>query len=181
MRTQLWIDHEATGPPVAAGINEIRNDTYRGDKPAKGTGLWTSTAGEECSWIEWMKGEGWWPKRDSARLWLLDPDPAARIFEIDQAVDLNELASKFRRSGGPGLADYIAREPRLDWEAIAREYDAVHLTSRGEAQLHIRLDGGPDLYGWDCESTIWFRWRFVGEPREIPLTEAEALYSTASG
>lgn len=42
-------------------------------------------------------------------------------------------------------------------EAIAKKYDAVHLTSEGQWRTRHST---PNLYGWDCESTLWLRWKF---------------------
>jgi len=43
----------------------------------------------------------------------------------------------------------------MDWERISKEYDAVMLTEDG--QVHTRFSRPLSLYGWDCESTVWFR------------------------
>jgi len=42
----------------------------------------------------------------------------------------------------------------LDWEEIAKHYDAIMLTEKGEKETRYT---NPSLYGWDCESTLWFR------------------------
>jgi hypothetical protein len=87
----------------------------------------------------------------SFNVWLLNPDPAARIAHIDTYSDLAALVAAYP---GPGVD---TRFP--DWEAVSRDYDAVHLTDAG--QWATRLSHPHDLYGWDCESTLWFRWCFI--------------------
>ena len=49
-------------------------------------------------------------------------------------------------SGQPG--------PYLDWDKVRQDYDAVHMTESGLRALGQRL---PD---WECESTVWFEWKF---------------------
>jgi len=48
----------------------------------------------------------------------------------------------------------------MDWEEIAKHYDGVMLTEAG--QVHTRYSRPLSLYGWDCESTVWFRDVFEG-------------------
>ena len=48
----------------------------------------------------------------------------------------------------------------LDWEQIAREYDGVRMTNKRQWTTRMPRDikdMNLSLYGWDCESTLWFR------------------------
>ena len=45
----------------------------------------------------------------------------------------------------------------IDWEALAREYDGVHLTRNGA----IETQANDRFAGWGCESTCWFRHAFI--------------------
>jgi hypothetical protein len=48
----------------------------------------------------------------------------------------------------------------FDFEKLAQDYDAMHLTKRG--QIETRFSYDVNLWGgWDCESTVWFRWVFA--------------------
>jgi hypothetical protein len=64
------------------------------------------------------------------------------------------------------LAALIKRYPRmlcgrrgLDFKRLSEEYDGLHLTNEGYMQTRSRRSV-PTLIGWDCESTLWFRWVF---------------------
>jgi len=60
----------------------------------------------------------------------------------------------------------IERYPRtlggrrgLDFKHLPAEYDGLHLTNEGYLSTRSARSG-PALVGWDCESTLWFRWIF---------------------
>lgn len=157
-----------------------------GIKPETG-GLWTSThCGDEGSgWIKWAVAEQW--HSGSFESWLLDPvessiievdtlddakgmfeeyaieqpwekTPAAR--ELDAEIERAERLHRRRLGGGMSPREWFLR--CLDFERMAADgVDGVHLTDAGQwATRHAR----PSLYGWDCECTLWLRWRF-GEAR----------------
>ena len=44
----------------------------------------------------------------------------------------------------------------MDFERLAQDYDALQLTRDG----YLRTRSMPVLDGWDCESSLWFRWVF---------------------
>jgi hypothetical protein len=118
-------------------------------------GLWTSTYHPQCgsNWVQWCLGEGWEvPPEERWQSMLLVPAPA-RVFIIDARADLERLAARYP---GPVIAHWAAL---LDWEAIAKDYDAVHLTARGQAMT--RFSYPHNLYGWDVECTLWCRWCFT--------------------
>lgn len=136
-------------------------------KPAPGTGLWTSTwdAEEKTSdWVEWCSGENFGtPYSDN--WFLLTPKSDVKLYIIDGAGDLtrllkeyewidpfyrNRLDERFMRRFATGI----------DFERLAQEYDGLHLTHRGNNQLHLNIMGDHDLNAWDVESTVWFRWCF---------------------
>jgi hypothetical protein len=47
------------------------------------------------------------------------------------------------------------------WDAVARHFNAVHLTARGLVTAHdvavTTPHGEAKLFGWDSESTAWLR------------------------
>ncbi len=51
-----------------------------------------------------------------------------------------------------------------DFAAVARDWDAVHLTLGGLLTAEqVRVDGpggATELQGWDAEQTVWLRWVF---------------------
>lgn len=149
-QTQLHVIRptEKPGEP----IYPIRN--ARTVKP--NGGLWTSTYDPErgSAWVQWCLSEefdiptdGVWQGR------ILTPRRDARIAVIDSLDDLERLYRRYPLEVISGLWSV------LDFERMAADYDAVHLTDDG--QWATRLTHPYSLYGWDCESTNWFRWAFA--------------------
>lgn len=135
----------------------VFHDKQTNNNKPKG-GLWTSTHTPDdtypSQWIEWgvVDGGNFWLKMD---WWLLTPDPNARIITIDSYEDLEVLQARY-----PLQQEGIWEDlPLLDFTKIAQDYDAMNLTGRG--QIKTRLTYPLSLYGWDCESTLWFRWLFT--------------------
>lgn len=116
-------------------------------------GLWTSTLRDDgsCAWLDWCRGADWGPEED-AHLYALEPAADISVLEIDSAEDLTRALEKWERDNYP-----ISIYRLLDFEALAEEYDAIHLTERGVWQTRFSI---PGFYGWDCESTLWLRWAF---------------------
>jgi hypothetical protein len=180
VKTQLWIDHEGYGKPCAERYTPVRGKRS-GAKPAAGCAFWTSTHGDEDSWLAWLVGEDWFPGKgrlEDHGFWLLEPDPAARVYEINTLDDLVALLRDYGVPKYPTIPDDIlAEDKRPDFEAMARDgFDGVHLT--GEGQWRTRLSF-PSLYGWDCESTLWFRWAFTAA-RQITYEEARLTTSVVA-
>ncbi len=130
----------------------------------KAGGLWTSTFDERhgSDWVQWCLSEEFRCDRETAswQTWLLDPDPAARVVEIDCYADLQALVDAYPHAQHyPDRGSGAWSEVRPAWHEIAEHFDAVHLTERG--QWDTRLSHPLDLYGWDCESTLWLRWAFA--------------------
>lgn len=152
-------------------------------KPANG-GLWTSTFGETDGWIDFMDSEQHYFDQDPEqwRWWLLIPRPQARIYTVDDRDDLIKLVNAYPgtssvRNGHEArltkTLDLFGRFP--DWEAVSKDYDGVHLTSRGQGATRSPIEGAPNLSGWDCESTLWFRWAFSAIVQTSQGTVYEAL------
>ncbi|GAC1662332.1 MAG: hypothetical protein PVS3B3_33470 [Ktedonobacteraceae bacterium] len=144
-KTQLFISETK---PSAELIHPIENIAHI--KP-KG-GIWTSTWNEETrssGWTEWCEMEEYC---DTSKFqwWLLTPLEDLRIYTVDTHKDLRLLGKKYQIPH-----DYAFW---LDYEQVTQDYDAIHLTERG--QWATRLTYPISLYGWDCESTLWFRWCF---------------------
>jgi hypothetical protein len=51
-----------------------------------------------------------------------------------------------------------------DWQAVARDWDGIHLSVGGVLTAERVRWGQPraqtHLFGWDVESTAWLRWVF---------------------
>lgn len=117
-------------------------------------GLWTSTFNPEgkyaSGWVEWCAGEmpEWIVDMHA---FLLTVSPTARVYTIDSLGDLVSLVSKYPlKTDIPQLKQF----EWIDWEAVSRDYDGVYLTDEGQWATRFST---PSLYGWDSESTLWFR------------------------
>lgn len=149
--TQAFIDDT---PPRRARFDPPTNRDQMPHKPDGG--LWTSTLQEDgsCAWLDWCQAERWGLTAES-KLYALEPEPDISVFEIDRDDDLQRALAEWRRGDvSPVVARMFAP---LDFEAMATEYDAIHLTEWG--QVHTR-HSHPSLYGWDTECTLWLRWSF---------------------
>jgi len=143
----------------------INPPTYgRGwSKPDHGTGLWTSTytPGQLSGWIEWCYAEGYTPGWDRPEAFVLTP-LKARIIVVDSEVDFAAVVER-----------YLVKDSRyaetmltpLNFSLMAEEYDAMHLTEVGQwrTRFGFSRNFNHSLYGWDCESTCWFRWKFADD------------------
>lgn len=120
-------------------IKPVKNLGYRHDKPDGG--FWTATV-KECgltTWQEWCKKE--MPQRFVEEYQEMTPWQDAKIFKIDGWQDLDWLWAEY----GVG-----------NWEAVARNFDAVYYTEN--AVWECRFGSKKyDLYGVDLESVVWFR------------------------
>lgn len=46
----------------------------------------------------------------------------------------------------------------LNFEMIAVDWDIIWLTKQGMRETHLTMPF--NLYGWDCESSVWLRDKF---------------------
>ncbi len=51
----------------------------------------------------------------------------------------------------------IIGQPVLDFEKLARDFDGIWLTAEGQWDTRMT---SPNLYGWDVECVLFFRWVF---------------------
>lgn len=140
--------------PPASGEYPVQNQMYF-NKPAGG--LWTSDYIDDSrgsAWIQWCLAENF--RANPFDCYLLTPDPKARIYTIDSLSDLLLLANQFQYRPEPDLR---LHSMYIDFVSASRQYDAIHLTDRGQWATRLSLDCS--LYGWDCESTCWFRGNFT--------------------
>lgn len=149
--------------PVVAGESEFRS---RYEKP-KG-GLWTSPLRDDGSsgWVEWCQDNkmGW-----VGSAWRLEPVDC-RVLVINSLDALRRVWAHYGGSYQWGENDRWT-ERYIEWPEVGRDYDAVHLTERGFEECHLPYDPFDlTLYGWDCETVFWFRWRFsTVEPHALPM------------
>mgnify|MGYP001339312718 CR=1 FL=1 len=113
-------------------------------------GLWTSTYNSDSEfksdWIRWCADNmPHWIKK-TAR--IISVDDSANIFEIDNECDLYYLYREYSFNYG-----HVCMFDYLDYTKISNDFDAIHLTYMGE--YYTRYCEPVNLYGWDCESTLW--------------------------
>ncbi len=169
MEQQLCLAHTKPSPKRMKPVTN--NDRFI---PKPSGGLWTSTwdaARRMSEWLEWCYvEEPDWVKPT----WLLTIAEDARIYEINGASDLRQLCTRYvSEKQRAALAQFPALAelyPSLDFEAIAQDYDAIHLTAHGEGATRF---SHPSLYGWDCESTLWLHWAFTHIEAVTVATRAE--------
>lgn len=162
MDAQLYI-----GTNSIEGHFPIKNRESPWVKPIGG--LWTSTYDSVTgsAWVRWCFAEDWCiPDDEMWNCTLLHP-ATCRVLEIDTFEDLVTALQRYGRPDAPLLESGYSstkclgfRPPikdNLDFERISEDYDAIHLTDRGQGETRLTI---PNLYGWDCESTVWFRPKF---------------------
>lgn len=124
--------------------------------------MWTSTYKEHglSDWCQWCLENEFWVRRDQPvfQAWELTVDLSAAIFVIDGRDDLKTLIERYPAPPlAPNGQPLGSTFEFPNWELVAADYDGVHLTARG--QIATRWYE-PNLYGWDCESTLWLHWSF---------------------
>lgn len=130
---QLFVSRNGKVPKKEL-FRKIENRDYF---PKPSGGLWTSTftTPEErkstpwSAWLEWCFGKGMTNWVDRKNLFLIQPlIEEGRLYVIDSQIDLLDLAEKYptRPSRDLGL-----KREFLDFEKIALDYDAIHLTEQG--------------------------------------------------
>jgi hypothetical protein len=132
-------------------------------------GLWTSTYLDPTrisAWAEWCRENTDWLDVPHTA-WLLEPDPKAKLLEIDCFEDLEQMFLRYGHTVplAEGLDLY-----RFEWQAIASTYAGIHLTERG--QWATRLSHPLNLYGWDCESTVWLQYAFTAVVSHVNLSHS---------
>lgn len=177
LRVQAWVRDRPDPSPALHRFQPVTQGPRDYDWVKPHGGMWTSTWDPDfgSGWIDWCVGESFGsPPFD---VWLLTPDPAARLYIVDSLASLTALVEQF-----PGR-NHLPGSPREypNWTAVAEVYDGVSLTDEG--QWATRLSHPVNLYGWDCECTLWFRWMFtdVGHygpwsPPTTPCDRGEDCY-----
>lgn len=94
---------------------------------------------------------------------VLTPAADARIGVIDTYADCVALWERYSRPSPPAVAAF---QPRwVSWEAVAADWDAIHLTARAAHRAPwvstVHADRSrPHLAWWGHECTLWLRWAF---------------------
>ncbi len=153
----------------------VRNDPQRLGKPRGG--FWTSTYDRDygSAWVSWCVAYRYNDPLD-LHWTVLHVRQSARIAVIDSADTLAGFIEQYPR---------ILRQRRgLDFELLSQDYDGLHLTTGGYIDTHSGRSA-LRLLGWDCESTVWFKWVFSRTqqitPRFKDLDQYDQLWLELSG
>lgn len=159
--TQVFI---STEKPEKGKLRPIQNDYFW--KPRAG-GLWTSSLVDDRSdWMVWLEEQGYTldMERWGGDVWLLEPVDA-NVFVISSPTEFLELADQYPlpvSEFGSGLRVF---EHLVDWEAVARDFDAIHVPDPRRHRFSDPHSAGLFFDTCDAESTCWFKWCFQGEPK----------------
>jgi hypothetical protein len=94
------------------------------------------------AWMEWCKYE--MPHWIGDKAVVFKVKPGAKILHLSTDKDYQQAINKYK-----GEYDSINNEYALDFAAIAKDFDAVHVAK------HPRTISDALTY-WDVESTVWF-------------------------
>ena len=105
-------------------------------------------------------------------VWRANVSSGARVCEVTTAAEWEDLILRY-----PAVHD----DDGLiypDWPAIARDWNAVHMTIRAIAAIQgVRIRGSLGALApsyWDVETTFWLRWSFP-EVEPVPVGESTGL------
>lgn len=139
---------------------------------------WGSTSTEIDGWTSQLanlvSGNGDWHVNYRAKRARVRVAPDARVFEVDSAEDWHALTVRYGVGSRPDRAPHpneLVGPPWgwndsvvPDWQAVAREWDGVHVTLWGYlTATQVRVVSDPDwseLWSWEGEQTTWLRWVF---------------------
>jgi len=148
-------------PPSAPAFSAPKLATKRvvAVKP-QGVGLYTSTAtaSGRSMWRAFVESyDGGLPFPLPWYTWAMEPDhEGVSVFEIRDAASWVAFIEMFG----------CEREGLIypDWQAVARQHDAAHITIAAVAATQgVRFRGRAGIAAapyWDVETTFWLRWRF---------------------
>jgi hypothetical protein len=137
-------------------ISNRRSTIWRPGFNLKPTGgFWTSTYDKKdvSDWARWCLWDmpEWVDGHD---IFLLTPKPDVKLFIINSHADAIRLVKKypFKQNKKDIMGNHFLNP---DWEKIKEDYDGVRLTHKGQVETRMVMEYS--MYGWDCESTLWFR------------------------
>lgn len=116
-------------------------------------GFWASPNDAEFGWKQWNEREQFAETRDDNKIeFTLKPN--TRVLELHSVKDAEEMIQKYKAPMPPEF-DYLSQLGfggsmliNIDFEAIARDYDAIEYFISDDFGLYNTL------YGWDCDSIL---------------------------
>lgn len=166
--------HYGTSEFKKEWVKPVKNRMYWG-KPAGG--FWGSDVNAEYGWKDWCKNEGCFIN-DLKKCLVFTLSNSARILEIHSVEDANRIIKEYPMPVPDSHKDLLTDlMPSIDWEKVAREYDAVEMFISDDWELYSRLPY------WDCDSIVVTNpdvLIFLNKEKsmgEIVLTENSDLHS----
>jgi hypothetical protein len=140
--------------PRPEQFDPVTNGERRFHPKPKG-GMWLCPATSDYRWKRWCI-ENQYNDDVYRQEWTLKVKEGTRFLVIDTHSDLVELLAEY---GTETVLErtYFLSEWSIDFEKIATDYDGIWLTERGQWETRLTE---PNLYGWDLESILVFRWVF---------------------
>lgn len=156
---QIWMSEDKENRPDPAKFDTVDGEMHLPIKPTGG--MWTSTYTPEdeydTDWIRWCSTEGFYGGRHK---WLMKPKPDLHVLVVDSIEDLRAVTKVYEKDTYKGQDASLISDEVIDFPKIAEDFDAMRLTKEGQRETHITAMDDPDLYGWDTESVLHFRWNW---------------------
>lgn len=167
--TNVWFVSYGLGEYDPNRFDIIKNCKYN-IKPVGG--LWTSPKDSEYGWKYFCESENFCKTGgfDNGFEFQLKTD--SNIYIIDSFYDLIKVPYKLK---DPLYSGMRFNQNFIDYEEMAKEYDAIWLTAEGQWETRLPdmeglydFDGHSiNLYGWDCESLLILRKECIINVRNI--------------
>lgn len=131
-------------------------------------GIWACryTPDEEfvSEWQRWCKFAQFPGNWNQGVVFNLKPN--ARIYTIDSYEDLERLAKQYKYKRNLSISGMVGIcFQYLDFEALAKVYDAIELTGRGQSET--RFSEPYNLYGWDVASILILNFDAIADQQPI--------------
>lgn len=161
---QMFIGPER---PTPEAFDAVSNPPEKAIASKPDGGLWTSTVRDDggSAWLDWCHANDWFGPDD--RIWILEPENPVDLLVIDDARDLYSALAEYERDDVPEFVGRVFSP--FDWDALADDFDGFRVSERGQIATRFST---PGLYGWDAESTVWFRWAFSSVEDRGPVHDA---------
>ena len=122
-------------------------------------GLWCSPKNSQFGWKDWCEAEEFCKNNGLKNYFEFNLKDSSRIYKIDCFYDLTLIPYKII---DPIYSSLSFSQNFIDYEEMAKHYDAIWLTAEGQWETRLPemnglfdIDGhNINLYGWDCESLL---------------------------
>lgn len=116
-------------------------------------GFWASRIDAVYGWRQWCDGEDEPWAEGTPFIFSLKED--TKVLHIRSVADIPDHYID------PNTPCSIIRTVILDFEKLAKEYDAIEIDAGRDSQLYYAF------YGWDCDSILIFNPEIIVIPEEV--------------